>query len=378
MDQRMRFLVACRDTDEAFAAICREFGVSRKTGYKWLERYDTLGVAGLVDQPRVAEVHPRWLTDVAVDAIIEARKDHPHWGPKKLQVWLCKSRPELARVGVSTIAGVLKRFGLVRARRRRPSVPRYSEPLDACVAPNDVWCADFKGHFALRDGRRCYPLTITDAASRFLIKCEGLHDPDEERVRPHFERAFFEFGLPLKMRTDNGPPFASRALGGLSKLAVWWIQLGILPERIEPGHPEQNGRHERMHRTLKAEATKPPARNLLAQQRTFDVFRREYNDDRPHEALDQKPPASAFTASRRPMPTKLGSPEYGPEDVVRTVDRSGRIRWNISRVTVTPVLSGEPVGARWIEDGKWELRYGPIVLGVIDERRKEPRLVASH
>jgi transposase InsO family protein len=378
MDERMRFLVACRDTDEAFSQICRQFGVSRKTGYKWLERYDTLGVAGLVDQPRVAAVHPRWLTDVAVDAIIEARKEHPTWGPKKLQVCLSKSRPELARVGVSTIAGVLKRFGLVRAPRRRPSVPRYSEPLDACVSPNDVWCADFKGHFALRDRRRCYPLTITDAASRFLIKCEGLHDPDEERVRPHFERAFFEFGLPLKIRTDNGPPFASKALGGLSKLAVWWIQLGILPERIEPGHPEQNGRHERMHRTLKAEATQPPARNLLAQQRTFDLFRREYNNDRPHEALDQKPPASVFTSSRRPMPTKLGSPEYGPEDVVRTVDRSGRIRWKISRVTVTAVLTGEPVGARWIDDGRWELRYGPIVLGVIDERRKEPRLVASH
>ncbi len=370
MDERMRFILECRDSAEGIAAICREFGISRKTGYKWLERYDELGPSGLEDQPRVPAVHPRWLTDAALDTIIESRKAHPHWGPKKLQVGLRKAHPELERVGISTIAGVLKRYGLVRAPRRRPRIPLYSEPLGATVAPNDVWCADFKGHFALRDRRRCYPLTVSDGASRFLLKCEGLHVTDEAHVHEHFERAFFEYGLPNRMRTDNGPPFASRAPGGLSKLAVWWVRLGITPERIEPGHPEQNGRHERMHRTLGAEATDPPGRNLRAQQRKFDLFRREYNFERPHEALGQRPPASVYTSSRKPMPSKLASPEYSPEELVRLVDHCGRIRWQMARVRISPLLAGEPIGARAVEDGRWQLRYGPVLLGILDERKK--------
>jgi transposase InsO family protein len=255
MEERVRFILACRDGDESFAAVCASFGISRKT--------------------------------LAVDAIIEARKSHPSWGPKKLQT-LLQGRPELAKVGISTIAGVLKRYGLVRTTRRRPRIARFSEPLGACVAPNDVWCADFKGHFALLDRSRCHPLTISDAASRLLIKCEGLRVPDEAHVRTHFERAFVEYGLPTRIRTDNGPPFASRALAGLSRLAVWWVQLGITPERIEPGHPEQNGRHERMHRTLGEQTTRPPARNLRSQQRSFDLFRKHYNDERPHGSVSQR------------------------------------------------------------------------------------------
>jgi transposase InsO family protein len=289
---------------------------------------------------------------------------------------LLASHPELAKVGISTIAGVIKRYGLVRKQRRRPRIPRYSEPLGACVAPNDVWCADFKGHFALLDRSRCYPLTVSDAASRFLLKCEGMRITDEAHVRVHFERAFVEFGLPARIRTDNGPPFATRAVGGLSKLAVWWVQLGITPERIEPGHPEQNGRHERMHRTLAEEATRPPSRNLRAQQRTFDLFRQQYNEQRPHEALGQKPPASVYTPSRRPMPSSAACPEYGPDQVVRLVDSSGRIRWQTWRVAISHLLVGQPVGARCVADGRWEVRYGPLVLGILDERRKEPRLVA--
>jgi len=376
MEERARFILACRDEEDSFTAICESFGISRKTGYKWLERYDARGIGGLADESRVPATHPRWLTDAAVDAVIEARKSRPTWGPKKLQTVLLATHPELARIGISTIAGVLKRYGLVRTVRRRPRIPRYSEPLGACVAPNDVWCADFKGHFALLDRKRCYPLTISDAASRFLIKCEGLRVPDEAHVRKHFERAFVEFGIPRRIRTDNGPPFASRAPGGLSRLAVWWIQLGITPERIEPGHPEQNGRHERMHRTLAAEATQPPGRNLRAQQRIFDLFRQHYNEQRPHEALGQRPPASVYSSSRNPMPSTLACPEYGPDDVVRLVSCNGRIRWRMARVLVSPLLIGQPVGARCIADGRWELRFGPVVLGIIDERRKEPRLVA--
>jgi len=376
MEERVRFILACRDADESFAAICASFGISRKTGYKWLERFDARGMGGLADRSRVPAIHPRWLTDAAVDAIIEARKRHPTWGPKKLQTVLLESRPELAKVGISTIAGVLKRYGLVRTTRRRPRIVRYSEPLGACVAPNDVWCADFKGHFALLDRSRCHPLTISDAASRFLLKCEGLQMTDEAHVRVHFERAFVEYGLPSRIRTDNGPPFASRAPAGLSKLAIWWVQLGIIPERIQPGHPEQNGRHERMHRTLGEETTRPPGRNLRAQQRLFDLFRKQYNEHRPHEALGQKPPASVYTPSRRPLPTSLGHPEYAPDQIVRMVDDRGRIRWQMARVLVSPLLAGQPIGARCVADGRWELRYGPLVLGILDERRKEPRLVA--
>jgi putative transposase len=376
MEEKVRFILACRDAEESFAAVCASFGISRKTGYKWLDRYDEHGVTGLAEQSRVPAVHPRWLTDTALDAVIEARKGHPTWGPKKLQGVLLESHPELAKVGISTIAGVIKRYGLARTQRRRPRIPRYSEPLGACVAPNDVWCADFKGHFALLDRSRCYPLTVSDAASRFLLKCEGMRITDEAHVRVHFERAFVEFGLPSRIRTDNGPPFASRAVGGLSKLAIWWVQLGITPERIEPGHPEQNGRHERMHRTLAEEATRPPSRNLRAQQRTFDLFRHQYNERRPHEALGQKPPASVYTPSRRPMPSSPACPEYGPDQVVRLVDKSGRIRWQMWRVAITHLLAGQPVGARCIADGRWEVRYGPLVLGILDERRKEPRLVA--
>jgi len=376
MEERVRFILACRDAEESFVATCRAFGITRKTGYKWLARYDEHGLEGLQDESRVPATHPRWLNDAAVDAIIEARKSQPRWGPKKLQTLLLGSRPELARIGISTIAGVLKRYGLVRPQHRRPRIPRYFEPLGACVAPNDVWCADFKGHFALLDRTRCYPLTVSDAASRFLIKCEGLRVPDEAHVRVHFERAFAEFGLPDRIRTDNGPPFATRSAGGLSKLAVWWVQLGITPERIEPGHPEQNGRHERMHRTLAEEATRPPSRNLRRQQRAFDLFRQQYNQQRPHEALGQKPPASVYTSSRRPMPTAVGCPEYGPEYVVRLVDGSGRIRWQMARVPISPLLVGQPVAARCVADGRWEFRYGPVVLGILDERRKEPRLTA--
>jgi putative transposase len=377
MEQRLRFIVECRDGDESFAAICRAFGVSRKTGYKWLERYEALGAAGLCDEGRGAHAHPGWLPDAAVDAIVEARKEHPHWGPKKLQVWLLDRRPSLPKVGVSTIAGVLSRLGLIRPRRRRPRTPRYAGPLDPCVAPNDVWCADFKGHFALGDGSRCYPLTITDAASRYLLKCEALHETGEIRVRKHFERAFVEFGLPTKLRTDNGPPFASKSLGGLSRLAIWWIKLGILPERIEPGHPEQNGRHERMHRTLKQEATVPAKYRLVGQQRVFDAFRHEYNDVRPHEALEQRPPAKVYSASLRPMPSSLSSPEYGNDMEVRLVDRDGRIRWNMSRLPITPLLSGEHVAARRLSDSQWEWFYGPIKLGILDERREKLRIVTK-
>ena len=377
MDERLRFIVECQESMESFSAICRTFGVSRKTGYKWVERYETLGASGLCEVKQVPDVHPGWLKDAELDVIIQARKEHPHWGPKKLQVLLVKSHPDMPRVGVSTIAGVLKRFGLIQPRRRRPRAPVFDGTLDPGSAVNDVWAADFKGHFALGNGDRCYPLTITDSASRFILKCEGLSEPKEAPVRVQFERAFVEFGLPIKLRSDNGPPFASLAPGGLSKLSVWWVKLGILPERIEPGHPEQNGRHERMHRTLKAEATQPAERDLKRQQRVFDTFRRHFNQERPHEALGQKCPASGYCASTRTLPSTLRSPEYASGMETRKLDSHGRIRWKMDRLTITPLLAGEPVATREIDDDRFELFFGPILLGDLETRKGASRFVCK-
>src|SRR5262245_42662527 len=254
MDERLLFINMVNESDETFAALCERFGISRKTGYKWVARYEALGPAGLAERRPIAHTFPHRMPDDVLDKVIELRKEHPKWGPKKL-------RARLGALGVpmvpaaSTIGDALKKHGLIRPRRRRVHPPMYPLPLVPTAHPNDTWCTDFKGHFALGDKTRCHPLTISDQVTRYLLKCEGVTNPDTRTVRPHFERAFREFGLPTRIRSDNGAPFASLGAGGLSELSVWWIQLGIVPERIEPGHPEQNGRHERMHRTLKDEVT---------------------------------------------------------------------------------------------------------------------------
>lgn len=265
---------------------------------------------------------------------------------------------------MSTVGEILTRHGLVRPRRRRPVPPRVATDRDEAQHANDTWCVDFKGHFALGDRTRCYPLTLTDEVSRYLLKCEGLAKTDAAPVKLHLERAFREFGLPWRIRSDNGPPFATLAMGGLSQLAVWWIRLGITPERIRPGHPEENGRHERMHRTLKAETTAPAAATLAAQQRVLDQFRHRYNDVRPHEALGQRPPRSCYTSSTRLMPAVLRSPEYPSQMKVRRVDETGRMRFagQSKSTTISAWLAHEPVGLGEIEDDTFKLWYGPLLL----------------
>jgi putative transposase len=374
MEERKKFIDACRAEEESLAAICRHFGISTKTGYKWLTRYNALGEAGLVDLPRVALTVPHRTDEALLEAILALRKDHPTWGPKKLRASLQGTRPELVWPAASTIGDVLKRYGLIRPRRRRVRATPSGQPLGAGLLPNDVWCVDFKGHFALGDGTRCHPLTLTDQCSRYLLKCEALVEPKTAPVKREFERAFVEFGLPLRIRSDNGPPFASVGAGGLSALSVWWIKLGIVPERIEPAKPQQNARHERMHRTLKAEATQPPGATQGVQQLEFDRFRREYNDVRPHEALGQKPPATRYEPSPRPYPHALRSPEYGDEFKVRWVHSSGSISWRGEPVSIAKCLGGEPVGVRQVTETQWEVHYGPAFLGVLDDRDKEPRL----
>ncbi|MRG98661.1 integrase core domain-containing protein [Polyangium spumosum] len=377
VEERMRFIVAVDEDDEPFTELCRRFGISRKTGYKWLERYESLGPAGLEDKPPVARNHPHRLDDELADLFVQVRKDHPTWGPKKLRAFVADRHPELVVPAASTIGEILKSRGLIRPRRRRLRVPLHMGPLSISDGPNSTWGADFKGHFALGNRQRCHPLTVSDDYSRYLLACEGMCDPKGEPVRCHFERVFREFGMPERIRTDSGAPFASQAPGGLSALSVWWIKLGITPERIEPGRPEQNGRHERMHRTLKAEATQPPCQTMPEQQRVFDRFRHEYNDIRPHEAHGQRPPAKVYVTSARGYPEKPRSPEYGDEFIVRKVDDRGRLIRRGVIYPLTRLISLEPVGLREIDDGRWEVFYGPVLLGMLDETGKEPRFMRA-
>ena len=374
MDERIRFITLVNESDDTFVEVCRQLGISRKTGYKWVARYEAGGLEGLLDRTSAQRTTPHATPPELVGAAIELRKDHPTWGPKKLRARLQALGYEVVPAA-STLGELLRKHGLIRPRRRRAVPPMAAAKLAPTAQANDTWAVDFKGHFGLGDKTRCHPLTITDDVSRYLLKCEGLARPDFASARVHFERAFREFGLPQRIRSDNGTPFASAGVGGLSELAVWWLKLGILPERIDPGHPEQNGRHERMHRTLKEETTKPPASSLGEQQRVFDRFRRIYNDERPHEALDQKPPASRYTPSRRSMPERLQSPEYPDGMKVRKLDKNGSLRFSGQRLKtrVTRLLANEPVGLEQVDEDRWKMFYGPVLLAEVTLRGKDLR-----
>jgi transposase InsO family protein len=376
VDERIRFIAAVQEDPRGnFSRLCRRYGISRAKGYKWLARYRELGPAGLEDRKPVPHECPHRTPDSVVDRILALRKKHPYDGPKKLRAMMLEAvDDELVVPAASTIGDILGRHGLVRPRRSRLRVPQSTEPLGHAVEPNDVWCTDFKGHFALGDGTRCHPLTITDAVTRYLIKCEGLREPRHQHVREHFELAFREFGLPRAIRSDNGAPFATKAIGGLSALSVWWIQLGILPERIEPGQPQQNGRHERFHRTLDEQTASPPKQTACEQQRAFDVFRGDYNDRRPHEALGQKPPARLYEPSLRAMPSSPRPPEYGKDVTVRWAKLNGCISWQGTPLYLAPLLAGQPVGVHQIAEDEWELHYGPVLLGYILLRDGKPVL----
>jgi putative transposase len=376
VDERVRFIAAVMEDPRGnFAEQCRRFGISRSKGYKWVKRYELEGPAGLEDRKPLAQQCPHRTADEVVDRVVAMRKEHPHDGPKKLRDRLLQLGDEqLAVPAASTIGDILTRNGLIRPRRARLRVPPHPSPLEPCAEPNDLWCVDFKGHFALGDGQRCYPLTMADAASRYVIKCEALSEPKHDPVQRQFELAFREFGLPSRIRSDNGPPFASTAVGGLSRLAVWWIQLGILPERIEPGQPQQNGRLERFHRTLGEQTARPPAATLVEQQRVFDRFRADFNEHRPHEALGQTPPARHYEPSMRPMPDRPRPPEYGDGFEVRWADPYGRISWRGTSLTLTPVLGGQPVGLRQTDEDEWDLHYGPLLIGYVLIRQGGPRL----
>jgi transposase InsO family protein len=344
------------------------YGVSRKTIYKWIARYKQDGPIGLGERSRAPVNHPNATSEEIVSQIIDFRLHHIHWGPKKIISRLKETYPHLNWPAPSTAGSILEKEGLVKGRKRKRHTPPYSEPFSECDYPNDVWSIDFKGQFKTGDGRYCYPLTLTDNFSRYLLLCQGMLHPRLAETKLWVERAFKEYGLPRAIRSDNGTPFASVGLGGLSPLSVWLIKLWIRPERIEAGHPEQNGRHERMHRTLKAEVTRPPGSNLKVQQKMFDRFRVEYVTDRPHEALGQKTPASIYLPSGRMLPRKVPEVEYESFMTVRQVKQNGCIKWRGEEVYVSGVLAGEPVGLKQISEYEWAMRFSFHELGVLDDR----------
>ena len=368
MDQRLLFVADFQRRLFTVGELCERYGVSRKTGYKWIDRYREVGPQGLQEHSRRPHSCPHETPPDTVSRLLEARRHHPTWGAKKLLRILSRKYPAWEWPARSTICDILRRHGLVPKPRRRSHPGHPGRPETPMTKPNEIWTADFKGHFRTRDGVYCYPLTVADGYSRFLLGCQALDSTSQAGAQPVFRRLFQEFGLPQIIRTDNGVPFATCALARLSQLSVWWIRLGIYPELIEPSHPEQNGRHERMHRTLKAETTRPAAGNLSSQQRRFNAFRDEFNHDRPHEALDQDTPASHYSPSPRRFPARLPELEYPSHFEKRLVSRNGGIRWSSEWINVSHVLGGEHVGLEEIDDGLWDVYFGPLKLGRFHER----------
>lgn len=372
MDERVKFVARLLD-GEKMAPLCREFGISRKTGYKILNRYKDIGLEGLKDRNRRPQRQAMQLPFQVERNILQIKRDYPNWGALKIREKLIRNYPQVKPPAQSTVHAVLDRHGLVKRRKRRRYKARGTELHDA-QRPNELWCADYKGEFKMGNKQYCYPLTITDYHSRYLIACEALSTTKETYAHTVFEQAFKEFGLPDAIRTDNGVPFSStKALFGLSKLSIWWLRLGIKIERIKPGNPQQNGRHERMHLTLKKEATKPPGYNYLQQQSKFDNFIDEYNHDRPHQALSMKYPGELYTPSAK-VYRPPEEPEYPLHDHTIRVTHCGRICHNGKKVSFSRVFAGQFVGIREVEDKLWLVSFLDFDLGYFDEEdcRVEP------
>jgi putative transposase len=375
MNERLKFVAACltrQKTGETIEELCAQFGVSEKSGYKWMKRYKEGGVGALAERSRAPHSHAHAVPQPIVELLLVARRRHMRWGPRKLIALLSRQHPALHLPAASTVGELLKKHGLVgKPRRQRRSSP-YGQVLRSYDAPNDVWCADFKGHFPVA-GERCSPLTITDGFSRYILRCHALRHTLYASAREVFESAFAEYGLPSAIRTDNGPPFATLGPAGLSRLAIWWIHLGIRPERILPGRPDQHGRHERMHLTLKAACCRPPRSSFGAQQRAFDSFQREYNDERPHEALGQRTPSSFYKPSRRTLPRRLPELEYPSQYRLARAYPNGVISCAATQWYLSHNLANELVGLEQVNDGRWRVHFGPVVLGIIDLRFAKPR-----
>lgn len=375
MNERMRFVVRLGD-GEKMTDLCQEFGISRKTGYKFWERYKARGPEGLCDLSRRPIRSPRRTPMAMVELILGLKSERPTWGAPKLREYLVRKHADIQLPTVPTIHGILKRNGLVQKRKRRPRVDDLVSRSGTrqTAIPNELWCADYKGEFRMGNGQYCYPLTISDHYSRFLLGCEAMETTKFGETRAACEWVFREHGLPQAIRTDNGPPFGHpQGLFGLSRLSVWWMKLGIRIERIEPGHPEQNGRHERMHLTLKQATTRPAATNILAQQEKFDSFREEYNQDRPHEALGMETPNSVYTNSERIFPEALPEPEYPFHDETRIVRPNGQVVMHRRSESfyLAQVFAGETIGLREEDDNIWKISFLNLDLGFYDGRTRK-------
>jgi len=366
MDERLRFVQDVHRPGWSIAELCRRYAVSRKTGYKWLAAYERAGPAGLVDGSHRPHACPHATASAVVDLILQLQHRYT-WGARKVRRLLRDRVPADQVPTKTTVHRILERYGRVRPRRRSRRRFHAGPPGTPLDHPNRVWTADFKGQFRTGNGIYCYPLTVQDGASRFLLGCRGLRAPTTEGSWPVFVRLFQRYGLPERIRSDNGQPFASNALGRLSTLSVWWVRLGIRPELIEPARPDQNGCHERMHKTLKADTARPPQANLAAQQRRFDWFRHRYNAERPHEALGDATPASRYVSSSRPYRATLEPVVYPGHFERRLVSRNGGIRWNHRWVNVSHLLAELEVGFEEIDDGLWNVHFGPVWLGRFHE-----------
>ena len=370
VDLRVQFIGEYQAELWSMTELAEQYGISRKTAYKWVTRYERGGAAALLDQSRRPWTQPSATDPRLIAALLAVRRRHPRWGAKKLLAVVKRQYARAAWPSRSTVCDVLRRHALVVPRPRRRPMPHGGHALAPITGPNETWTTDFKGEFRTGDRRYCYPLTLRDGFSRYVLRCDALLSRSYALTRARFERAFADYGLPVRIRSDNGGPFAGPGLGRLSRLNVWWIRLGIVPERIGLGRPEQNGSHEQFHRVLKADTTRPPAATARAQQRRFGAFYREYNEVRPHESLDDQPPATRYTASPRPLPTRLAPLEYTGHMEVRRVSSAGCISWRGIPIFLTEVLEGEDVGFEEVADGHWTLSFATVRLGRFDERTR--------
>ena len=376
MDHRVLFIADCLRGGHSMSELCRVHGISRKTGYKWLGRYRQKALEGLAESSRRPHSSPHQVPFAVRQRILALRRcGSMVLGPKKIQALLAREFEHVP--SKTTIYNILRAEGRIRPRRHRRRVPAFDQPFAPVTQPNDVWTVDFKGQFRLGDKCWCYPLTVMDLHSRYLLGCQAQPRIATETVREHFEVLFHRHGLPRRIRSDNGSPFASRAAGGLSRLSVWWVKLGILPERIQPGQPQQNGAHERMHETLKQAATQPGSRHLAAQQRRFDRFRHAYNERRPHEALDQQLPASRYQSSNRRLPKRLSEPRYPDWFKIKPVGACGLIYLERRQIYISSTLITESIGLEQVAETVYDVYFGPLRLGGFDLRNSAPRTMKS-
>ncbi len=370
LEERLRFVQDYESMEWTMKDLCQGYGISRKTGYKYLARYGAHGLGGLRDLSRAPHNQPNRVGREQETRIVQLRRQYPRWGARKLGSWLRRNEPNTPWPSPSTIHEVLRRSGVVKPRKRRNRACPSRMPLAEPTGPNSIWCVDFKGWFLTGNRSRCDPFTATDACSRYALICKLLQRTDFETVQIVLKCLFREYGMPDAIRSDNGPPFAARGLAGLCRFAVWLVLLDIRIQRIEPGHPEQNGSHERFHLTLKQETASPPRRTLRAQQRAFNRFRKEFNEERPHQALDGQTPSDLYKPSPRPFPRRLTPPEYPSDYVVRKVASNGSFKLSGMRYFVSEALSSFPVGLKQLSERRWVVSFGPLEIGVLDSEAK--------